>query len=183
MPKLSKHTLDDLKKSGLSRGVIDAMHIKDISPDEMFEIFKSASKALAAGEYKTLPRVRAYEIPYFDLAGKPNGYCRYKLHDEYISPKSKSPAKYLQLPGTKPRFYFPPLVDWTSIANTPEQEIYIVEGEKKATALTQLGFPAIGLGGVWSWRSRENESSDPISDFNLINWKNRKTIIVFDADV
>lgn len=162
--------LKDLAKSGLTAVDAKVMQLKPLAPEEMEKIFDGAS-------------VPAYAIPYFDLNGSYREYSRFKLLDDFIPKGQKKSAKYLQIPGTKPHFYFAPFCNWKTIAADPKIPLYIVEGEKKAAALTKLGYPAIGLGGIWSWRSRENEISDRISDFNLINWENRKTIIAFDADV
>lgn len=182
--RLSKQTREDLKGSNLKPEIITAMQIRDVDSDEMFEIYKSACKAINKPPPKNLQSTYGYEIPYFGLDGKPNGFCRYKLFGNYIPQGAKRAIKYLQLPGTKPHFYLPPLVDWEKVAKDASITVYFVEGEKKAAALTQLGYATIGLGGVWSWRTLEDDdTSDLIADFNLINWKNRKTVMVFDADV
>jgi hypothetical protein len=183
MTKLSKETLDDLKKSNLDRKAAEKMAIRDVSPQEMDNIFRAAYVKIYKTKPTSSPKVKAYEIPYFDLEGNIIEYSRYKLLEEYIPQGEKKTRKYQQLPGTKNKFYLPPFCNWAAIAENPNQEIYFVEGEKKAAALTALGFPAIGLGGVSNWKSKEDEFSDPISDFNLMDWTNRKTIIVFDADV
>ncbi|MFO0389407.1 MAG: DUF3854 domain-containing protein [Alphaproteobacteria bacterium] len=182
MTKFRKPTLDDLKNSCLDQKAAEVMQIRDVSPDEMASIFRNAYIKLNKPAPKNLPKVWAYEIPYFDPDGKLNGFCRYKLLEEYTPQGAKKSVKYLQLTGTKPRFYFPPFCDWSKIAVNSD-DLYIVEGEKKAAALTLLGSPAIGLSGVWGWKSKEDESSEVISDFNHIKLVNRKTIIVFDADV
>lgn len=183
MPKISKETLNDLKKSNLNQKDAEMMKIRDIAPEEMDEIYRTAYMKIYKVKPKSSPNIKAYEIPYLDFDGNPTGYARYKLLETYIPDSEKKPRKYLQLPGTKNKFYFPPFCNWSAITADAKQEIYIVEGEKKAAALTKLGFPAIGLGGVSSWKSRDGEFSDPIADFNLVNWENRKTYIVFDADV
>lgn len=184
MAKLSRATLDDLSNSTLDNKSIKAMQIRDVCADELYEIFKAAYLRLdIVPDKKALPHVDAYEIPYFSVDGNLNGFCRYKLLEEFRLPKSKKPSKYLQLIGTKPQFYLPPLINWSAIASNPKQEVYITEGEKKAAALTLLGFPTIGVGGVSSWKASEDDFSDPIADFNLFDWNNRKTILVFDADV
>ena len=158
------------------------MQIRDVSPDEMARLFRAAYVKLGKPVPQHLPKVWAYEIPYFNPDGTLNGFCRYRLLEEYILPGDKKPAKYLQLPGTKLQFYFSPFSDWSKAAVSCD-DIYFVEGEKKAAALTRLGYPALGLSGVWAWKSKEDESSEPISDFNHIKFVSRKAIMVFDADV
>ena len=183
MKRLSKEIMADLQKSNLDAKAADIMQVRAVAPEEMGDLYGDAYKRIYGSQCKRLPLVRAYEIPYFDLQGKRVEYARYKLLEEFIPHGENKTIKYLQLPGTKSKFYFPPFCDWAAIAATPSQELFVVEGEKKAASLSKLGFPAIGLGGVWSWKSREDESSEPISDFNLIDWTNRKTLIAFDADV
>ena len=184
MTKLSKQTRDDLNESKLKPISISKMKIRDICSEELAEVYKSACKKINKSAPKSLQDAYGYEIPYFGIDGKPNGFSRYKIFSDYIPKGAKKPIKYLQLPGTKPHFYLPPLLNWQEIAHDTSAPIYFVEGEKKAASLAQLGFAAVGLGGVWSWRVREgDDTSDLIADFNLINWTNRKTVIVFDADV
>jgi hypothetical protein len=53
-------------------------------------------------------------------------------------------------------------------------------------------FLPIGLSGVWNWRGIITREPGPdgklhavkgiIDDFNLIEWKDRKVIILFDSD-
>ena len=182
--RLSKQTRDDLKRSNLKPETIKSMKIRDVCSEELLEIYKTACKEINKRPPKSLQDAYGYEIPYFGLNGEPNGFYRYKLFGNYIPKGAKRSIKYLQPPGTKPHFYLPPLVDWQKIAKETDVTIYFVEGEKKAAALTQLGHATIGLGGVWSWRTREDDdTSELIADFNLIDWKNRKTVMVFDADV
>lgn len=182
--QLSKQTRKDLKQSSLKPETIKSMKIRDVGSEELLEIYKTACKEINSKPPRSLQDAYGYEIPYFDLDGKPNGFYRYKLFGKYIPKGAKRPIKYLQLPGTKPHFYLPPLVDWQKISKDISVTIYFVEGEKKAAALTQHGYASIGLGGVWSWRTREDDdTSELIEDFNLIDWKNRKTVMAFDADV
>jgi hypothetical protein len=98
-----------------------------------------------------------------------------------IQKKKGDIAKYLQAKGSPNRLYFPPGVD--PQADIP---IWITEGEKKALKLTQEGFPCIGLGGVWSWRSG-GKGYRPgcgrvIPDLDKVNWLDREVTIVFDSD-
>jgi Domain of unknown function (DUF3854) len=180
MAKLSSATLNDLKRSGFNLKQIEAMQIRDVSPDELAATFRAAYAKLGLKGYRNLPEVHAYEIPYFDFKGKPAGYSRYRLLEEFIPEKGKKAAKYMQLPGTKSKFYLSPFCDWEVVAHDVTQAVYFVEGEKKAAALTLLGFPAIGLGGVWNWKT---EGGELIPDFNQFEWAHRKTLIAFDQDV
>jgi hypothetical protein len=176
-PKAKRAILNDLKRSNLTPGDSVKMRIRYVPSLRMNELHPGICDD-------------AYEIRYFDIKGKPINYSRYRFLEEVWLPESKKDSskkrliKYLQLPGAKSRFYFPPFLKWWKIARNTEVEIFFVEGEKKAASLCKLGFPAIGLGGIWNWLTKNDRGpSDLISDFNLIDWKNRKTTIVFDADV
>lgn len=172
MQKYSKATLKFFSDSGLTKDHANKMQIKDINIQEFKKLFPNMR--FMAGCF-------GHEIPYFDLNGKTINYARYRLHDD-----GELFPKYLQVKGQKSRFYFPPFVDWKKIATDPTKTIYITEGERKAAKACVMGFSCIGLGGVWNWRRNDHEDnegrSQPIKDFQLIEWKDRKVIIVFDSD-
>jgi hypothetical protein len=112
--------------------------------------------------------------------------------------------KYLAAPGRGNLLYFFPGTPaaWLRDAELP---VVITEGEKKALALWRLAwhdlsesseharFLPIGLSGVWNWRGTVGKETGPngervnvkgaIPDFARIEWKERKVIILFDANV
>ena len=71
--------------------------------------------------------------------------------------------------------------DWKSIRRDRTETIYFVEGWNKAHTLSVLGIPAIGLNGVYGWRSAGNV----IRDFVKAHWrwKGRTVRICFDSDI
>lgn len=89
------------------------------------------------------PLTEGYVIPYFNIAGRPNGHYRVKLFNN--TPKYKQPK------NTPNNVYFPP-----GFAAVLEDKTYIVitEGEKKAASAVKQGIPACALGGVDSWRNK-----------------------------
>lgn len=89
----------------------------------------------------------------------------------YRSPKGSSNALYI--PATLPSAV---LTDSTAL-------LYLTEGEFKALALVQHGFPAVGLAGVWSWKSRVHGKSLPIADLERVAWTRRRVVVVFDSDL
>lgn len=95
---------------------------------------------------------RGYVIPYFAFNG--NGLPFYRV--KVINPLDN--VKYRQLRKSPNHIYFPLglkdcLHAWMrKYPKTPV--IVITEGEKKAACAVKFGIPAIGLGGVDSWRSR-----------------------------
>lgn len=122
--------------------------------------------------------VPGYKIPYFTLSGKPTDFYRVKLmHGDGAAGEQK----YWQPPNTLPKFYFPPLLDWDAVSKS-EEILYITEGEKKAACACAMGIPTIGLGGVWSWKSKQ-AALPFLPDFELISWARREVRIVFDSDL
>jgi hypothetical protein len=91
------------------------------------------------------------------------------------------PAKYLSPKGAANRLYVPRGVELVfKDASIP---LYVVEGEKKAQKAAQEGLKCIALAGVWCWKTKgEDGESRPITDLDLIEWKNRVVYIVFDSD-
>jgi len=126
-------------------------------------------------------QVPGYKIPYFDVDGKPlKDFYRVK----FLVPPRNEKQKYWQPPETPPHLYFPPTaaVKWREIANDPNIPLFITEGEKKAACATAHDIPCIGLGGVWSFKSKK--TLKPIlDDFKEIKWEGRTVIIVFDNDI
>src|SRR5262249_55889670 len=123
-------------------------------------------------------------IPFAALDGGDDGFHRLKPDKPR---KSKSDAKLIKYesPVKKPnRAYFPPGTIPTIL--TEAAPLVITEGEKKALALTQAGYPAIGLVGVFGWQLKRADKTKPrklIKDLAGIAWKGRPITIVFDSDV
>ena len=93
----------------------------------------------------------SYELPYFDPAGNPLNYTRWKL---FPITETNQP-KYIQEEKTIPRLYLPPLIDWKKVCADPSIRIIITEGEKKAACPTNMGMPCIAPGGVWRFTAQE----------------------------
>lgn len=100
-----------------------------------------------------------YVIPYYDIHGARAPFYRVKL----FKPLPKG-AKYLQPKDTGSYVYFPttfPELLTKTLAGKAKGNIngfdpclIITEGEKKAAKACSEGFLAVGLGGVYSWRTR-----------------------------
>lgn len=117
-----------------------------------------------------------FVIPYHDLHAVPTGFFRYRYLVD-IRNRGKL-IRYTQPAGSPVEAYYPPTVDWATIAKHREEEVLITEGELKAAAACKLGYPTVGLGGVWSWR----QGSKLIHMFDDIEWAGRKVHLVFDSD-
>lgn len=105
--------------------------------------------------------------------------------------------KYLAAPGRSNLFYFAPQAKaaWMWETTVP---VVFVEGEKKTLALQRFfdergeQVLVIGLSGVWNWKGTVGKTTSnngarvsikgPIKDFDLLDWKQRKVEIIFDAD-
>lgn len=85
-------------------------------------------------------------------------------------------AKYLSPTGSRKCLYIPRPV--MPILSDPKKFLYFTEGEFKSLKLTQEGFPCIGLGGIWAFKS----NGALLEDFGQIEFRNREIVIVLDSD-
>ena len=118
-----------------------------------------------------------FEYPYID------GYKRVRL-DKPIYRTGESDGynaggdelreiRYLSKKGQGNHLYLPlPEGEFKS-----SSRLYVTEGEKKSIALIQVGCSAVGVSGVWSWRT----TGGICAEFELLNWRRRVTV-VFDSD-
>jgi Domain of unknown function (DUF3854)/AAA domain len=156
---LLPHHLDNLRAS-VTDETIAASGIYSAHPDQ-------AKAILRAKEFVGLGMV----IPYGD------GFERVRLDQEdgeghhYRTPK-----------GERNRVYFPANLD-KAVLGDQRTTLYLTEGEKKALALCQHGFPTIAIAGVHSWRTRFKGDSQVLPEFDGIAWKDRPVIVVFDSDI
>lgn len=132
-------------------------------------------------------RLGGFVIPYFDLDGKPTGFYRYRYLEQPPAPTGfaalveTKPLRYTQPPDTGVAVYVPPLrSDWRAVAANAKQALIITEGELKAAcACAHLPYPALGLGGVWSFRERKGSWLHVFDEFD---WTARPVYIVYDSD-
>lgn len=111
-----------------------------LKPDDMFcRWIDSPERAMT----NTAHSVMGYVIPYQTLHGKPLPFYRVRLFNS--TPKYKQPKENSNY------VYYPRGFDACS-KSCPF--IIITEGEKKAAIATKMGFAAVALGGVDSWRNR-----------------------------
>lgn len=102
---------------------------------------------LAAVGIKLVEGLQGYTIPYYDILGNPIRHYRIKI----TSPET---YKGYRQPANSSNFvYFPPKFQQALIRSEVDYLI-ITEGEKKAAAACKIDIPAVGLGGVDSWRNR-----------------------------
>lgn len=150
-----------LKESGLT---LQQIHCTPITYEQC-----SFSKYPAGG----------FLIHYFDLKGKPTKFYRFRYVEQPSGVFSK-PLRYVQPKGVKPEPYFSPSVPWQKVASAVDEPLFITEGEKKAEKACRDGFATIGLGGVFSFESKDETFLEALEE---ITWKDRRVYIVFDSDI
>lgn len=142
----------------------------------------SASQTEALGHKK----VDSFKIPYFDLKGKPTAFYRLRYLDTtktgFMKMTDAKDQRYDQLKNTINELYFPPLMkgSWEQYVKG-DHPIIITEGELKAACATKMGFPTIGLGGVWCFRSAKNQLA-LLPVFKELNLAGKRVYIIFDSD-
>jgi hypothetical protein len=107
-------------------------------------------------------------------------YCQFRPDAPRVS-KSGEVHKYESPPRTIQRIDIPPIC-WEHLGN-PQQRIHITEGVRKADSLASQGACAIGLNGVFGWRSTNAHGGKTLSpDFESIAWNGRDVVLVPDSD-
>ena len=91
------------------------------------------------------------------------------------------PAKYLSPRGVGNLIYFPPNVG--ARLKDGVEPLLVTEGEFKTLAAAQTELLCVGLSGVWGWKTRDDGTSQPVPDLDLIDMRGRSVTIVFDSDV
>lgn len=131
------------------------------------------------------PRL-ALEIPYHDAQGKPIGFSRVRFLDKApgFGAFAQKGQRYSQQKDSGVHVYFPRSQPWSFLSQDPNArspgDVLITEGELKAAAGCQAGFPTLGLGGVWSFRDR---ASLFLPALDALVWQDRRVYIVYDSDV
>lgn len=193
---LTPTTLRHLRASGLSDDTIIQAEITD------------STNPLTAQLLATHKTDDGYYIPYFDLERKRvEGHYRVRLLN---GAQVEQNQRYAQPRNSGNRVYIPPLFDHSTWLHDSTYPLFITEGEKKSLAAAQAGIVALGLGGVYSWRSKifvlprsavkiedgpkykkihvDADEAKAISDnvvpeFPKIDWNERPTYIAFDSDI
>ena len=145
-------------------------------------------KPLTAADTKTLDvptHVPGFLIPYFSIDGTPTKFWRLRyLQDTrkgFDVLNGRKALRYVQAKGGVNEVYLAPFTDWRRIAENTEIPLIITEGELKAACVTKLGLPAIGLGGVFCFKSSKNKES-MLPMLREFTWKNRTVFICYDSD-
>jgi hypothetical protein len=166
---------------------VKSLYLKKIKESGLTEAdgkkLKYAPLDIPPSEIK--PVGKGFVLPYFDLAGKPTKFFRYRYLEDIASGFGKHTVhkllRYVQPRNTLNEPYYPPFIRWASVAKDTGTSICITEGELKAACATKNGVATIGLGGVWTFQSNAYHESLPPS-FEFIEWKGRTVSIAFDSD-
>lgn len=161
MQSLTPEHRNDLSKSGLTEDVIKEAEIHAVRPSEINKIL-------------------GWDMPINSLMAFPypgcNGFIRYKLFPPYKQ-KDGHTMRYFQPKDSDSHLYVPPGF------NSNNDDIRIVEGEKKALKGTQEGLNVLGLGGIWNFCTKGSDDKPQlIDDFDLINWSGKEVELIPDAD-
>ncbi len=189
VPVYSDKMLADLARSGLDAKDALRLCLEDVASIDMRSVlgFKTFVESEDGKEKKTKSQLRhGYKMPYFDLDGNPQEFVRVRFLDGCM-------PKYQQPKGTRPSLYIPPYklatkskepITWREVATNKNIPIYITEGEKKAVTMCRvLRLPCIGIGGVWSFKSKKNGEITLLTEFGEFDLKGRTIIIIFDSDI
>lgn len=164
---LAPSHLQDLDASGLTGETIRRQRIRSVPPGMIsrltgFEI-PSASSAML--------------IPFPDPPGDFMDHVRIKVFPT-LTDRAGHSIKYLQPRHSGVRLFFPFLQMPEALRGTVP--LWLVEGEKKALAVAQLGLAAVGFCGIEGWHVAG--SSALLPDFGLLRLTGRVVELVPDGD-
>ncbi len=135
---LAPQHLQDLKASGLTEETIRIQRIRSVPPGMIsrltgFDVAGASSAML---------------IPFPDPFGGFMDHVRIRVFPP-LTDRAGHSIKYLQPRRSGVRLFFP-LPQMAEALNGPAP-LWLVEGEKKALAVAQLGLPAVGFCGIEGW--------------------------------
>lgn len=158
----------DLDRSGLTDATIRPHFIRSVPP--------SMLRGLLGFD---VPAVRsALLFPFRSPTGGFMDHVRVKIFPALTDARGHT-TKYLGPKGAPPRLYF--CVPHLSTVLESDAPVWVVEGAKKALAVTQLGLPAVGFEGVEAWHARGSDAL--LDDFTRIPLRARLVELVPDGDV
>lgn len=174
--KFTKTQLADLEKSGIS--------VDDAIKAGAYCIWdESEAKKILNSKKGAVP---CLVIPYFKKGDRSTDpiYSRIKPDEPQINKKTGKKVKYLQPSLTPTRIYIPPNIDHEKLYYSNE-DLLIVEGEKKAIKACAEGYLCIGGSGVWNFHDTDKSNAErkqyaPKDDLVEIPLAGRNIYICFD---
>jgi uncharacterized protein DUF3854 len=164
---LAPEHLADLRKSGLTDETIQQQLIRSVPPAVIGRVLGF-----------DIPGVRsAMLLPFRAAAGGFMDHVRVKIFPPLTDAEGHT-IKYLQPRGSGTRLYF--VVRCLRDVLEGSTPLWIVEGEKKACAVAQLGLPALAICGIEGWhRARQLRL---LPDFDAIALRGRQVELLPDGD-
>jgi len=157
----------DLERSGLTLATIQAQYIRSVPPALIGRLLGFE-----------VPGVRsALLFPFRSPSGGFMDHIRIKVFPP-LADAAWHTIKYLQRKDSAPRVYF--VASCLQPVLTGLEPLWLVEGEKKAAAVAQLGLPAAGFCGVEGWHLSGERRLLP--DFAPIRLTDRVVELVPDGD-
>lgn len=165
---LAPDHLEDLRRSGLTDETIRAQFIRSVPPSMLGQLLGFDDTRIRS----------AMLLPFRSPAGGFLDHVRLKIFPA-LTGKDGHTIKYLQPRGSPPRLYFcaatlPPVLEGSA-------PLWLVEGEKKALAVAQLGLPALGVAGIEGWHVAG--SRELLPDFDAIPLAGRIVELLPDGDL
>jgi P4 family phage/plasmid primase-like protien len=178
-PLLPQH-LEDLHRSGLTEMTVKAAGLFSLTdPVEVGKCLGWRGPARQLGP--------CLAFPYYGQDGAASGYVRLKP-DRPRTEEGGRIVKY-ESPKKQPNRLYVPLGTRT-VLDDADKPLLITEGEKKALAADQHGFPCLGLVGVYGWQQGRPKGDDGkaqgqrqcLPDLATVALQGRLVHIVFDSD-
>lgn len=181
-----------IKAGAFSEAAAEKLHSSGLTEEQGAALgMYSVNNAMQVDEqFESQP---ALVIPYHDHKGQPlkprrywPDFYRLRYLGEanvkgFAEAAGAKPNRYTQPRDTGVCAYLPQLVNWEALRTDVSEPLLITEGELKAAKATAEGFPTIGLGGVYSFRSSANGIFF-LPELELFRWARRKVTIVYDSD-
>lgn len=159
--------LDDLRRSGLSDRTIRQHRFRSISRPRVKALLGFTMDGLES----------AMLLPFPSPDGGFLDHIRLKVFPPLRDAKGHM-VKYLQPKGSGLRLFFP--LPTLSAGPDGHRPLFLIEGEKKALAVGQLGLPAAGFCGIQGWHVAGSRALLP--DFEWIRLRGRRIELVPDGD-
>jgi len=177
-PELRPEHLEHLRSSGLSDATLRAAGICSLDERAAYALGYPAG-------------LRGIGFPYpgatVQVDGRRMPYTRLRVdRDRQREPgrKYENPLKSRMQDGLPYYPYVPPGVE--ALRKRADQPVLVTEGEKKALKLTQEGWPAIGLPGVFLFADPASKKRPPNKPLHpeLRRWRlrGRTVLVCFDSD-
>ena len=157
----------DLERSGITQEMIDRQFIRSVPPQLIGPLLGYDVSTIRS----------ACLFPFRAPAGGFMDHARLKIFPALTDAEGHT-IKYLQPKARRPRLYF--VAACLREVLEGDAPLWVVEGEKKACAVVQLGLPAVAICGVEGWHEKGTLALLP--DFDACRLRDRIIEFVPDSD-